>query len=226
MPAWLISRIRLAEERALGRVQPGRRLVEEEYLRFGDTRACDRHELPLALAELAGRPVAQVLDADARQRPADRVVAMVAVGAEHRDAQVLLDRQVVVQLDGLERPGHAGAHPGVRRQARDVGAAEADLAARRREAGDRVDHAGLAGTVGTDEADDRAGRHVERHVRDRHHAAVADGQRLHLQRGPADRIGHRRRVGRAVGGRVRRLGARLDRSGVERAARASQSATR
>ena len=58
----------------------------------------------------------------------DRVVAMVAVGAEHGHAQVLLDRQVVVELEGLERPRDPAPHAGVRRQAVDVGAEEADVA--------------------------------------------------------------------------------------------------
>ena len=66
----------------------------------------------------------------------------------------------------------------VGRQAVDAFAVEADRAGvGRKHAGDHVEQRGLAGAVGTDQREDRAGRHLEAHVVDREQAAkaLADG---------------------------------------------------
>ena len=108
----------LAEPGPLGAVEAGGGLVEQQDVGLGDAGPGDGDELALALAEVAGGPVAQRADADAVERGGDGVVAVGAGGAEGGDADVLLDREVVVELERLERAAQAGAHPGVRLEVR------------------------------------------------------------------------------------------------------------
>ena len=114
--------------------------------------------------QVAGVAVAEVGDADEVERALHGAVAGVALHAERGGADVLLDGEVVVELELLERAGETAAHPLVRREPVDACAVERDRARGLGEAGDRVDGAGLAGTVGTDEADDAAGGHAQRDV--------------------------------------------------------------
>jgi hypothetical protein len=76
-------------------------------------------------------------------------VADVGVPAEH---QVVHDREVLEQLDVLERPGHAHLGDVVRRAAEDVLAEEAHLALLGSvHAREHVEDRGLAGAVGPDD---------------------------------------------------------------------------
>ena len=105
---------------------------------------------------------------------------------ERGDADVLLDAQVVVELERLERPGHAARAPGRGAPCRRGRCpTSVDRAGGPGEAGDGVDHAGLAGAVGPDEPDDAPGRHLERDVVDGDHAAVADGEVLRRRAAPS-----------------------------------------
>ena len=171
----------VAEPLALGGVEAGRRLVEQEDLRFGRAGAGDRHELALALAEVTGVAVAEVGDADEVERTLHGAVLGRALDAERRGADVLLDAEVVVELERLERASEAAAHALVRPEAVDPRAVEHDVRRCLGEAGDRVDRARLAGAVGADEPDDAAGRHPQRQVVDRDHAAVLDRDVLDLE---------------------------------------------
>ena len=104
----------LAEPLALARCR-GRPPARRAAAPSGSARTGpgDRHELALALAEVAGRPVAEL--ADARPARAPRSTgrgALAAAGAERGGADVLLDGQVVVELERLERAGQAACAPG------------------------------------------------------------------------------------------------------------------
>ena len=53
-------------------------------------------------------------------------MTVVVVGAEERHADVLLHRQVVVELEGLEGPGEPATDPGVRLETVDAVALQHD----------------------------------------------------------------------------------------------------
>ena len=78
--------------------------------------AGDGDELPFALAELARRAVAQLARCRRVERRATQPRRSLAVGAEGRGADVLLDAEVVVELEGLEGAGEPAAHALVGRQ--------------------------------------------------------------------------------------------------------------
>jgi hypothetical protein len=77
----------------------------------------------------------------------------------------------------LVGPHDAAAGDVLGRVARDVGAVEQDLAARRRqELGQQVEAGGLAGPVGADQRVDRSPRNLEVHIADRDEALELLGQ--------------------------------------------------
>ena len=78
-----------------------------------------------------------------------------ALGA---DAHVVEHRQIVEQLDRLPRPHEPGADAPGRRTVLDALAGQRHPARRRREPGDRIDQARLAGAVRSDQPDDLARR--------------------------------------------------------------------
>ncbi len=100
----------VAEPAALGGVEAGGRLVEQEDRRVGRARPGDGHELALALAEVTGVAVAEVGDADEVERALHGAVRGRALDAEGRGADVLLDGEVVVELERLEGTSEAAAH--------------------------------------------------------------------------------------------------------------------
>jgi hypothetical protein len=73
-------------------------LVEQHDVRVGGSGPRDRHELALALTEVARVALAQVGDADEVEGLSHRAVAGVAPDAERRGADVRFDGEVVVEL--------------------------------------------------------------------------------------------------------------------------------
>ena len=131
VPVTLMLRIRSPSQLALGGVEAGGRLVEQEDLRVGGAGPGDGHELALALAEVTGLAVAQVGDADEVERTLHGAVRGRALDAEGGGADVLLDAEVVVELERLEGTGEAAAHPLVGLAARRCRRRRAATAARR-----------------------------------------------------------------------------------------------
>ena len=75
-----------AQPGALVAVEAGSRLVEQQDRGISDAGAGDRHQLALALAQLARRAVAQVRDAHVLERPGHRLppVGVAATRARRR----------------------------------------------------------------------------------------------------------------------------------------------
>ena len=182
-------------------VEPGRRLVEQHDSGSRGQRPGHAHQLALALATgrrawcRAGRSIPSTssgpVECVARGTAAGGATRS-ASGAHQRaalggDQQVLLDRQVVEQLQRLERAAETRAGPALRRQAADVLARANRIDARaRHEPGDRVDARRLARAVRADQADQLARADVEIDLVDGHEPAEADRQprRLEQRRHP------------------------------------------
>ena len=95
------------------------------------------------------------------------------------DHDVVEDRQRQRQARALEGARDAGMVDGLRRGMGDVATAESDAAGIGRvDAGHDVEEGGLAGAVGTDQAENLALAHVEVEPVERHHAAEPLGQPL------------------------------------------------
>ena len=75
MPAAAMARMRSPSHSLSVAVEPGGGLVEQQDRGAGDAGPGDRHELALALAQLAGRAVAERGDPDVLERPGDRGLA-------------------------------------------------------------------------------------------------------------------------------------------------------
>ena len=141
---------------------PAAMLVEEDGLGSGRRGPGHADQLALAVGEVArGRSAtfASPMMSSAQStcscsaastRPGRKTSTMVEYTRTFRRHQeVVADRQVLEELERLERPRQAQMGPGVRRHLVDLGAVEVDRAARGPcEAGDGVDEGGLAGTVG------------------------------------------------------------------------------
>ena len=114
-----------------------------------------------------------------------------------RDQHVLLDREPPEHLLALERAPDALPRPPRRAPTGDVATAVDHTPARRRpQPREHVEQGGLARAVRSDESEDLARTHLDRHVVQRHHAPEADRH--------VDRVQHRcARVG------ARRLELRL-----------------
>ena len=120
-----------AEPLALGGVEAGGGFVEQDDLGIGRAGPGDRDELALSLA--AGRRPSRSRRSAMPTRSSARCTAPRRASprdAERGGADVLLDAEVVVELELLERAGEAAAHALVRREAVDTGAVEAHRAAR------------------------------------------------------------------------------------------------
>ena len=111
------------ELKALVGVEPGRGLVEQNEPRLARQRPPDADELALPERDLRRVAIGDVLEAAHRDRPVDagairRPVRKEQVPQRRGDAhvltgdeQVLVDREVVEQLDRLERSGETEARP-------------------------------------------------------------------------------------------------------------------
>ena len=98
------------------------------------------------------------------------------------DQQVVADRQIVEQLERLERAHQPGARPLMGRGIGDVVTVERDGSpVGRGEAGERVDAGGLARAVRPDEAHDLTRLHLHADTVERHQPAVLDGELAHLE---------------------------------------------
>ena len=177
-----------AEQLALGGVEAGRRLVEQHQLGVGGERPGDADQLALAVAEVGRERVGEVVETEHRQRPVDLlVVGLLVVAGPHHVAeervpprslggrqQVVADRQVLEQLERLERAAQPEVGAAVGRLAGEVDAVERHRAAADvGEAGDGVDERRLAGTVRADQPDELARLDVEVDVLVGVQAAVA-----------------------------------------------------
>src|SRR3954471_10145334 len=183
-----------AELGALVGVQSGGGLIHQHEPWALRERAGDADELAPSVRELGREAAADVGQPAQLERPVDGVARVladrqqeVAQRGQHPhalagDEQVLLDRQVVEQLDRLERAHEPAPRSHVRAQAGDVVSVERDAAARGRViAGERVDRRRLAGAVGADQADDLARGHLQVDVVDRGDPAVGDAQGVDVQ---------------------------------------------
>ena len=160
---------------------------------FGHQRLSDRHHLLFAAGQVAGLAVPPV--AQHREQPADVVVSLgefVAAGARDQCtcSEILLNGQIGEQPSSLHHLGNAVADDARRGAVVDVDPAETDRSFRdpaalgRQQPGDRPQHRRLAGTVGTQQCDDRPGGHVEADAAEcDDHIAVDDLQVLDRQHG-------------------------------------------
>ena len=148
----------------LGRVQPRHDLVEQQQPGAGGESAGHLQALAVGEREVAGGHVATRSEPDEvhdlRGLPPGRPdVARPVEGAHHH---VLERGEPGEGLHELERPREAQAADRVGLEPDQGRVVEGDRAvARRVEAGDQVEHGGLAGAVGPDEPDDLAGRDRE-----------------------------------------------------------------
>ena len=218
--------------------QPGRRLVEQQQRRIGAQRARDLQQALRPHGQVAGQLVQVRAHADALElalRLAEQHALLGAVESAASPPSTPLWPRVCAPsatfsstvMSGIiltcwkvrARPSRAiwrDGRPSMR------AAAEPHLAVRQRQhAGDQVEGGGLAGAVGTDQADDLAGADLEADVVDGDQAAelLADG--LHVQhqlarRGLA-RSGSARRIG-PVDGALARAAAGARRSPTGRRA--------
>ena len=131
----------LAEPLALGGVETGGGLVEQEDLRVGGAGPCDRHELALALAEVAGLAVARASAMPTRSSAAcDRAVPVAHRCTPNAAALTFSStREVVVELERLERAGEAARGRWCVGEPVDAVAVEHHRARGPGEAGDGVD---------------------------------------------------------------------------------------
>ena len=87
---------------------------------------------------------------------------------------VVVHREIIEQLQGLEAAADPGAGPPVNRPLIDPVLAEMHLALRQRhEPGDGIDHGRLASSVGTDQAEDLSALNQQGHVVHRNDPAEA-----------------------------------------------------
>ena len=153
--------------RARDRVQPGRRLVEEEDVRIGEQLGGDAGPLALAAAQRADSDLGLIGQVHGLEGVTDRAVDLGRAGRRREPqlrgvAERASERQIgvddVVLRDVAE---HAAERPHVGVQ---VHAIEAHRPRRRRgDAGDGLQQRGLAGAAGPDDGDELTGRHRERH---------------------------------------------------------------
>ena len=200
-PPSAIARRWRAERLALGRVQAGRRLVEQQQTRLRRQRPGHADELAVALREigrarLGGPPEVERARAP-RRSPAGRCASRTrssrpASGpGRRRGSPRRAGRRTARRSATCARARAAaracGARPRRSRPSSSTPPAGVD------EAGDRVDERRLAGAVGADQADELALADLEADVAQRVHAAEVDRQPLGGQ--------HRRSGGLARGAR-------------------------
>jgi hypothetical protein len=141
----------------LGRIEPGRELIDQQQTRAGRERAGEIEHLLLRAVELGRGPFRErrKLERGEQRVGIDRTLRMATV--RDSDLDVLADAERQEGLRHLEGAVDAEMHEAMRRQARDRPALEIDLAGLRPiEAGDDVDARRLAGAVRADEAENLA----------------------------------------------------------------------
>src|SRR2546428_705666 len=172
-----LARRALGEPAALGarhHVEARRRLVEEEQRGRRQERVGDRQLLLHAPRERARRPLRERGEPGAREQlPGARAELRLRQAVEtRREAQVLLDRQVAVEAEGLRDVADARLerrHVAAEIVAEDGRLAGLDL----EEPGQRAQERRLPGAVGPDDAHDLAPLEHEVDAGERAPAAVA-----------------------------------------------------
>ena len=202
----------LVELAALSRVEAGGRLVEAEQHRIGAHGARDLEAALLAVGQRAGGIVGACGEAGAVEpvaRPLDRVAFRRTVRRQPdqpADGEArCLHQHVVLRHHQVLQRGHAGEQADVlegARHARELCDAEVEqplqqvgfavgmfephhAGARRVEAGDAVEHGGLAGAVRPDQRGDLAALRREAQGVHRDQAAEPHGEVLDLEDGRA-----------------------------------------
>ena len=167
----------LPELPARERIDPGRRLVEDEQVRIVDQAAAQPELLPHPARKLLGRAVGERREAGAGEQFGDLSIARLFRMAEQapEELDVLAHAEVGIEVlsQALRHVGDArtdvGAVVGVAHVAAEhVDRARLDLA----RAGDQAEQRGLADAVGPDEADHAAGGDVERDRVEREHVPI------------------------------------------------------
>src|SRR5262249_24092574 len=153
------------------------RLVQEKDPRHRHEASSDRAHLLLAAGKGA-RLLVQALG-ELREHREDRLQGLLALltrrAAVGTHLEVLADRHRGPELSRLRDQHESSLHELVRRTAHDIDAVEEDLAAARREqADDRLQHGGLARSIGADQSDDLSLRDIEGQIPDRLNGAVID----------------------------------------------------
>ena len=162
----LLLQLRELDARAQpeGRVEVGKRLVEQEQLGLLDQGAPDGHALALAAGQLAGLALEQLVDLEHARGIAD--AALDVGGGNARVAEperhVLADAHVRIERVMLEDHGDAAL---AGRQRVDALAFEPDLAGVGGfQAGDDAQQGRLAGSGRTEESDELASLEAQRNV--------------------------------------------------------------
>ena len=146
------------------RIDAGERFVEQHVIRPRRQRARDLDAAPLAAGQRDRRRLAQARDVELVEQASSSASRFFLLGLDHFEhrADVLLDRQAAEDRGFLRQI--ADAEPGalVHRQLGDVVAVELDGAViRLDQAGDHVEHGGLAGAVRTEQADRLAAADID-----------------------------------------------------------------
>src|SRR5438093_2740063 len=168
------------EQAPRGRVHARGRLVEEQDARVVKRGAPEAEALLLAAREHGDDPAGDLLELHPLERPshAGGELALQPVDPAV-EAQVLLDREVAIEPEGLRHVADDGLDPlGL---AGDVDPADRGRPLGRREqAAQHADGRGLARAVGAEDAEDLAGGDVERDAVHRREVAEALGEALDL----------------------------------------------
>src|SRR5581483_11661330 len=157
------------ERGGFGRVEPRRRLVEEDDRGPGAHGAGELDDARLPGRELGDRTVGVAGEPDERQDLVDERIVLVATAGQQsprslgqcrglgRVEEVLAHRHRPEDLEPLEGSRYAGAGAPFWPPVAHVGALDADRTAGKRDGpGQRVEQRRLAGTVRTDDADELA----------------------------------------------------------------------
>ncbi len=164
----------IKNDRALGRRNTGRRLVEQQHLRLQPERDGDLHQALLAVGQLLHRQQSIVGDAQTLEQRVGIVQCTaartdrpqhVATGAgalADCETDILQNCETLEERVDLERPAEAAADAGRLRQRGDVLAAEQNPSRRWcKPTRDQVDERRLAGAVRSDQRMARAGFETE-----------------------------------------------------------------
>jgi hypothetical protein len=175
----------------LGRVEPRRRLIEQQHSRFRRDRPCELEEPALPVGEPTRGFFGAVTEADAlervdcncpsralstvHQRPQEPRSEHARVPAIRRgDEDVLHARQVVVGLRRLVRPQHTDLAALARDAEGNELPRDLEVAVGRHDADERVEERRLAAPVRADEPQDLLVTHIEAHTVNGAHTAEAD----------------------------------------------------
>jgi hypothetical protein len=153
-------------------IECAERLVEQQHLGFVDDRPGERDALALTAGELGRLAAAEPGQADHLQRAVYLLASFGLPDVPHAEAvlDVLADRHVRKQRVVLE---HGVDVPVVRRNARDVGAAQLDPAGLGAlEPGDQPQQGGLPRPGRAQQGEELTGPHGQFHIGERDHIAV------------------------------------------------------